>query len=75
MRTQHIPLFIHKEDRVNEKDGKESVLGEVLFIQSNQLNQMLTADQTDQKQAQTPAQGGNGSKCQSTLGAVPISCS
>lgn len=35
VRTQHIPLFIHKDDRVNEKDGKESVLWEVLFLQSN----------------------------------------
>lgn len=44
----------------------------------NPITQMLTADQRNQKQAdraQTPAQRGNGSKCQSTLGAVPVSCS
>ncbi len=38
VRTQHIPLFIHKEDSVIEKGRRESVLWDVLFLQSNQPN-------------------------------------
>lgn len=75
VRTQHIPLFIHKASRGNGKDGKKRVLR---CSSLNPISQMLRADQTDQKQtgkALTPVQGGNGSKCQSTLGAVPVSCS
>ncbi len=66
--------FIRKTEWLRKAEGKASC---EMCSSYNPINQMLTADQTDQKQAekQTPAQGGNGSKCQSTLGAAPVSCS